>query len=349
MIQKEKVLQRIKKRDAMSEISEGKLVSPMQRFQEYEEGRSIEAEMERITKTLCKSLEQGGNVSDENEELVDDTNIHFASTNFIEQQSEDEDSQDGEPTAIQQQMMNGFFMNTEFNSPLSSPVTIRETPDICRTDQLRSQILSGTNWRSNVLKKSVEEFGRAPTYVTPSEATNYARTVPMPRLSLLDTNSLIPKDAYFHELPNNAARNRNPLPMDVNENDILRGDLPTFSPSLYSNVVQMPPPRRPPIPLKPPHLAQPLQLPVHQHQHQAAMRSEAIENGHHYQHQHDRDSQNDSGYSGKLYSHNASPISTRLSESSPNPMSSTPSQDTLCNNNSKERCYVSKVGSSSLV
>lgn len=384
MLEKEKLLQKISrsKESPMREQLFEQLQSSRRR--EYDKSRNIEAEMERITKTLSQSLnldvkEDIPCTSDENEEYVDDDDDkHFVSTSFsrnVQEASEDEDSQDDEEenevqSQMDHQMMHGFFMNTEFTSPLSSshqsPLTVRETPDICRTsrelNELKSRILGNTNWRSNVLRKSAEEVEKSHDVVDANTSTmvpsgmvkkmiskmqdgtggngNNTTTIPMPRFSLMDPN-LIPKDAYFHELPKNRtnialpARTRNPLPIDVNENDLMRDDaiLPSSTTkNIYSNV-QMPLPRvqqtRPPIPIKPPHL------------------------------NYDRDSQNDSGYSGKLYdnsSHNPSPISNQTVENHEIMNGNLPSRN---NNNlpskqiqkdsQNEQYYATKIGASSLV
>lgn len=339
--------------------------------------RNIEKEMEFITKTLCdrssvrefrefskeKELpvdsqkntnknnnhcESGSeeedddiNLSDANEELVDDINEIAGHTNYTvstkfskniqepESSNEDADSQVEVETAeqINRQMMNGFFTNAEFaetrhqssSSSQQSPATVRETPDICRTsssgdnrsmktseytnalnikelNELKNRILNGTNWRSNVLKKSADEvrsYSESPElqrfnvdqnrfYDVKSSEVKQVKLLDDPKQlhssidtvdnakgpvlpakglvkrliskiqstsksqSVLDAtdnsqpggsevSNLVPKDAYFHELPRKplpiaVARNRNPLPIDLNENDILQEPQNIFLP-----------------------------------------------------------------------------------------------------------------------
>ncbi|XP_063708880.1 ankyrin repeat domain-containing protein 12 [Culicoides brevitarsis] len=255
---------------------------------------------------------------------------YLTSTNFNESGNQSQSSDDDEDgidsqvavNDLDQPMSNGFFTNSNFNdshnrsssSEQQSPATVRETPDICRNvngkpttelsdasnvkelNELKSRILTGTNWRSKVLKVSADEARASSSSGSPEFATNVeqnniydvrssevvktSKTIrdpiqeidsdvvdapavvvqeqppalpakgivkrliskiqkssspatnstetsnvnPIPRTNV----SEIPKDAYFHELPPKkplpiaVARNRNPLPIDLNENDILQ-------------------------------------------------------------------------------------------------------------------------------
>uniref|UniRef100_A0A336KLC7 CSON010827 protein n=1 Tax=Culicoides sonorensis TaxID=179676 RepID=A0A336KLC7_CULSO len=272
---------------------------------------------------------------------------YMQSTNFNEshhQSSDDDEESDDEDDVESQvavndssnhQMSNGLFTNSNFtdvnrnrsSSSEQSPATVRETPDICRNvrkssetttefsdssnvkelNELKSRILNGTSWRSNVLKMSADEArasssSESPEFATKVEQNNVydirssevklvksvqniqsdhgidvvdspkqeeqppalpAKGIVKRLISRIqksntatpgdtnthqnvpETTNFIPKDAYFHDLPTKqpppiaVARNRNPIPIDLNENDILQEQNSIYNPiqqqSYYEN------------------------------------------------------------------------------------------------------------------
>lgn len=91
-----------------------------------------------------------------------------------------------------------------------------------------------------IVKRLISKIQRSNVQVNTSTNPDTYNVNPVPRMLVPEAKTLVPKDAYFHELPKKSlpiavARNRNPLPIDLNENDILQEQNYTAQQSFYAN------------------------------------------------------------------------------------------------------------------